>query len=310
LPLQGLHAQPSAARSPVAAPRSKTLGAMHPALAPPPLLLLLLLATADVVGALDNNLSLVPAMGFNNWDEMPLKYKPWLGGFNESEVKRVGHALVSTGMAAKGFVYLNLDCGWSTGYRSKGGQLQVNETLFPSAKGGKGLAPLAAYLHGLHLKLGIYTSGHQCCSPKDGTDGSEGKEVEDAQQFADWGIDYVKDDDCGSSADHFPKMRGLSPPPPPRALPTCLCPAALTRLRRAAARRRNRKDEAPHGVLNPLTLDAPPQARERCTPGSKRDGGHRQLGADDGRHHGRLGGGPRPRAHEQCLRKLEPAWVL
>jgi hypothetical protein len=39
------------------------------------------------------------------------------------------------------------------------------------------------------LKLGIYTSGKQCCSPKDGTDGSEGKELEDAQQFADWGID-------------------------------------------------------------------------------------------------------------------------
>ena len=54
------------------------------ALAPPPLLLLLL-AAADVVGALDNNLSLVPAMGFNNWDEMPLKYKPWLGGTSFAE---------------------------------------------------------------------------------------------------------------------------------------------------------------------------------------------------------------------------------
>lgn len=158
--------------------------------------------------ALHNNLSLTPVMGFNNWDEMPLHYKPWIGGFNESEVKRVGAALISTGMAAQGFVYVNLDCGWSTGYRDKNGKLQVNETLFPSAAGGKGLEPLATHLHGLNLKLGIYTSGHQCCSPKDGTDGSEGKEVEDAQQFADWKIDYIKDDDCGSSADHFPKMRG------------------------------------------------------------------------------------------------------
>jgi hypothetical protein len=31
----------------------------------------------------------------------------------------VGAALVSTGMAKQGFVYLNLDCGWSTGYRDQ-----------------------------------------------------------------------------------------------------------------------------------------------------------------------------------------------
>ena len=127
---------------------------------------------SSAANALHNNLSLTPVMGFNNWDEMPLHYKPWIGGFNESEVKRVGAALISTGMAAKGFVYVNLDCGWSTGYRDKSGQLQVNVTLFPSAAGGKGLEPLATHLHELNLKLGIYTSGHQCCSPKDGTKGT------------------------------------------------------------------------------------------------------------------------------------------
>ena len=116
---------------------------------------------------------------------------PWKNGFNESEVRRVAAALISTGMASKGFVYLNLDCGWSTGYRSKDGKLQVSTKLFPSAAGGKGLRPLAEHLHSLKLKLGIYTSGHQCCSPKDGTDGSEGKESEDAQQFAAWGIDCM-----------------------------------------------------------------------------------------------------------------------
>ena len=67
--------------------------------------------------------------------------------------------------------------------------------LFPSSTGGRGFKPLADHLHEIGLKLGIYTSGHQCCSPKDGTDGSEGKELEDAQQFADWGID------CAPAAD-------------------------------------------------------------------------------------------------------------
>ena len=138
---------------------------------------------------------------------MPLHYAPWAHGFNESEVYRVAGALVQTGMAKLGFTYVNLDCGWSTGYRSADGKLQVNATLFPSAASGDGFAPLAAKVHSMGLKLGIYTSGHQCCSPKDGTDGSEGMEEQDAQQFADWGIDYVKDDDCGSSPDHFTKMR-------------------------------------------------------------------------------------------------------
>jgi hypothetical protein len=149
-------------------------------------------------------------------DEMPLHYPPWAHGFNESEVKRVAAALVSTGMRALGCTllpasatshhhmahesgpsspnlglcwpvadtFLNLDCGWSTGYRSKSGELQVNTTLFPSAAGGKGLAPLAAHLHSLNVSLGIYTSGQQCCGPKDRDDGSEGKEAQDSATFA------------------------------------------------------------------------------------------------------------------------------
>jgi len=38
----------------------------------PLLLLLLLLQSTPWRAALHNNVSLVPAMGFNNWDEMPL----------------------------------------------------------------------------------------------------------------------------------------------------------------------------------------------------------------------------------------------
>ena len=84
-------------------------------------------------------------------------------------------------------------CGWSTGYRAPDGSLQMNASLWPSSAGGKGLKPFADFVHSLGLSLGIYTSGHQCCSPKDGTDGSEGKEAQDAAQFAEWTVDYVKD---------------------------------------------------------------------------------------------------------------------
>ena len=134
-----------------------------------------------------------------------------------------------------------------------------------SAAGGQGLAPLAAHLHGLKLKLGVYTSGHQCCSPKDGTDGSEGKEVEDAQQFADWGIDYIKDDDCGSSADHFTKMRGqyaiITRTTPSRAASHACLTAWL------GTRRRDCEDWPPNGLLHPLAVDTQAEAREWRAPG-------------------------------------------
>ena len=39
-----------------------------------------------------------------------------------------------------------------------------------------------------------------------GGDGSEGHEAADVATFAEWGVEYIKDDDCGSSADHYPKM--------------------------------------------------------------------------------------------------------
>lgn len=51
-------------------------------------------------------------------------------------------------------------------------------------------------MHGLGLKLGIYTdSGTHTCSSS-GFPGSLGHETQDALQFAEWGVDYIKDDDC------------------------------------------------------------------------------------------------------------------
>ena len=55
---------------------------------------------------------------------------------------------------------------------------------------------LADYLHGKGLKLGIYSSpGLKTCG---GYVGSYGYEAEDAQTFAEWGIDYLKYDWCGA----------------------------------------------------------------------------------------------------------------
>jgi alpha-galactosidase len=157
----------------------------------------------QVIVALDNGLAIRPPLGFNNWYEMPLGYPPWRQGFNESELRRIATTLVSTGLRDKGYKTVTLDCGWSTGYRTHAGRLQVNSSLFPSAAKTNSLRPLSDALGRMGLDLGIYTSGRQCCGPADRNDGSNGHEDADAEQFAEWGIKFVKDDDCGSDAAHF-----------------------------------------------------------------------------------------------------------
>jgi alpha-galactosidase len=54
---------------------------------------------------------------------------------------------------------------------------------------------LAGFVHSKGLKLGIYSSpGSKTCA---GFEGSYGHEVQDAQTYAAWGIDYLKYDLCG-----------------------------------------------------------------------------------------------------------------
>lgn len=64
---------------------------------------------------------------------------------------------------------------------------------------------LSDYVHMKGLKLGIYSSpGPQTCA---GYAGSYGFELQDARQYADWGIDYLKYDWC--SYDGIAKDRSL-----------------------------------------------------------------------------------------------------
>lgn len=53
-------------------------------------------------------------------------------------------------------------------------------------------------MHSKGLKFGIYTSaGIKTCNPA-GFPGGLGHETSDAQQFADWGVDYLKYDNCNN----------------------------------------------------------------------------------------------------------------
>ncbi|KAA3478895.1 alpha-galactosidase-like isoform X1 [Gossypium australe] len=99
-------------------------------------------------------------------------------------------AIVSTGLARLGYKYVNLDDCWAEGERDKAGNLRAKASTFPS-----GIKALADYVHSKGLKLGIYAdAGKRTCSNK--MPGSLGHEYQDAKTFAEWGVDYLKYDNC------------------------------------------------------------------------------------------------------------------
>jgi alpha-galactosidase len=142
---------------------------------------------------LDNGLAPTPPMGWNGWNH-------YGRGVTASIVEAQARAIVSSGMKAAGYTYVNLDGGWDLLQRNAQGKLQPDATKFPF-----GIASLAAYVHSVGLKFGIYTSvGRTNCSHT--AAGSFGHYRQDAATFASWGVDYVKVDWCNVPMSQFPGM--------------------------------------------------------------------------------------------------------
>jgi alpha-galactosidase len=129
-----------------------------------------------------NGLARTPPMGWNSWNKFASKV-------DDAGVRAAADAIVSTGMKSAGYVYVNIDDTWQ-GERDAQGKIHPNKK-FPDMKG------LANYVHSKGLKIGIYSSpGPNTCA---GYEGSYGHEEQDAQTYADWGIDYLKYDWCGAA---------------------------------------------------------------------------------------------------------------
>jgi alpha-galactosidase len=132
-------------------------------------------------------LARTPPMGFNDWNAF---------GCNVSEqlIKETADFFLSSGLKAAGYQFVNIDDCWALRDRGSDGRLVPDPAKFPS-----GIAGTAAYVHGLGLKLGIYgDAGTATCA---GYPGSLGHEQIDAQTFADWGVDYLKYDNCNNQSD-------------------------------------------------------------------------------------------------------------
>ncbi|MEO6924719.1 MAG: glycoside hydrolase family 27 protein [Bryocella sp.] len=120
-----------------------------------------------------------PPMGWNSWNHFGCH-------LSDVIVRAQADAMVSNGMKAAGYTYINIDDCWQ-GKRDASGVLHANDK-FPDMKG------LADYVHSKGLKLGIYSSpGPKTCA---GYEGSFGHEEQDAKTFAAWGMDFLKYDLC------------------------------------------------------------------------------------------------------------------
>ena len=145
-----------------------------------PAALQLLRASRFSVG---NRLAATPPMGWNGYNHFRLSV-------TAITIEAEARALVSSGMKAAGYTYVNLDGGWNLRRRNLDGSIQPDPVKFP-----KGIKPVADYVHSLGLKFGMYASaGFENCARTSA--GSFGHYQQDAMTFAAWGIDYVKLDWC------------------------------------------------------------------------------------------------------------------
>ncbi|ROQ63357.1 alpha-galactosidase [Streptomyces sp. 840.1] len=136
----------------------------------------------------DNGLALTPPMGFNNWNSTHCRAE-----FNESMVKGIADIFVEKGLKDAGYQYINLDDCWAVPQRNADGKLEADPVRFPN-----GIKAVADYVHSKGLKLGIYTSAGTKTCDSVGLPGALGHEYSDARQFADWGVDYLKYDNCNN----------------------------------------------------------------------------------------------------------------
>lgn len=128
----------------------------------------------------------VPPMGWNSWNTFH-QY------VDDALIRQTADAMVKSGLKDAGYEYVIIDDCWSMPRRDNSGRLVPDPSKFP-----KGIEPLAEYVHSKGLKFGMYS----CCGTLTcaGYPGSFEHEYDDAAQFAAWGVDYLKYDNCHKPA--------------------------------------------------------------------------------------------------------------
>ena len=127
-----------------------------------------------------SGLALTPPMGWNSWN-------CWGKYVKEEDIKAAADAFVKTDLINHGWTYVVIDDAWEGVRDPETYILGINDKF-------SDMKALGDYIHSKGLRFGIYTDiGYNTCQ---GYEGTFGYEFIDAQTFADWGVDYVKDDFC------------------------------------------------------------------------------------------------------------------
>ncbi|MFH0991401.1 MAG: NPCBM/NEW2 domain-containing protein [bacterium] len=141
-----------------------------------------------------DHIALTPPMGWNSWN-------CWAGAVSDEKVRTSADAMVTSGLINHGWSFINIDDCWEIKPKSNdpmlSGEPRVAKGFINTNKKFPDMKKLADYVHGLGLKIGIYSSpGPLTCA---GFTASYQFEEQDAQRYAEWGIDYLKYDWCSYS---------------------------------------------------------------------------------------------------------------
>ena len=157
--------------------------------------LIFIFSIFNIIYCLDNGLGRTPQMGWNTQNKFQCN-------INEELIRNTIDALNSSGLIEAGYKYINLDDCWQY-ERDENGVIVPDYRTFPN-----GIKPLVDYAHSKGLLFGLYSdAGNKTCA---GRPGSLGYEDIDAKTYAEWGVDYLKYDNCYnegiSSKVRYPKM--------------------------------------------------------------------------------------------------------
>lgn len=144
---------------------------------------------AAATAAQPHPLAATPPMGWNDWAHYQCNY-------TAQTILDNARALVSTGLAARGYDVVTIDDCWMGAKRDAAGNLQPDPQRFPH-----GMKPVADAIHALGLKFGIYEdAGSETCGGFAGSGEPQGGGsdhfAQDARLFESWGVDYLKLDGC------------------------------------------------------------------------------------------------------------------
>ena len=124
----------------------------------------------------------LPAMGWNSWNAFG-------SGNTEALTKAMADKIVELGLNKLGYSYCVLDDGCYKPEREDG-KLVNEPKKFPS-----GFKALADYIHAKGLKFGMYNDiGTNLCAGA--AVGTYMHEAVDAKSYIDWGVDFIKVDNC------------------------------------------------------------------------------------------------------------------